>query len=78
MGYSKDDKSVFYFNKKIKNADVDSFELYGVESEIELYGEGGKVEELKKYITYYGKDKNNYYDGCDIVSLNDIIRKMQK
>ncbi len=57
--YSKDNKFVFYGNKIIKEADAETFELYSHKTK-------------DGYTNYYGKDKNNYYQGLDIIDFKEI------
>jgi hypothetical protein len=54
-----DNKSVFYRGTKIKGADILTFEPIIIE-------DGGNK------IGWYAKDKNNYYNGYDIMSEDEI------
>ena len=72
LEYSKDEKSIYSYNKEIKNADLETFKLYPIEKSIKLYGQGGVIEGEKKIVEYYGRDKFNIYNGIKVTTLNEI------
>ena len=72
LEYSKDEKSIYSYNKEIKNADLETFKLYPIEKSIKLYGKGGVLEGEKKSIQYYGTDKFNIYNGANVTTLKEI------
>lgn len=67
IAYSKDDKSVFFLNQKIEGADTKTFELYGVKQKYSVYDDEKACQVEKQYYIYYGKDKQNKYDGINII-----------
>lgn len=62
--HSMDDRFVFYGNKIIKNADVNTFQLF------EFPNSDGS------YTFYYGKDKNNYFNKLEACSVEQIHKEL--
>jgi hypothetical protein len=62
--YSKD-KYIYYFNRIIKDADVETFEII----------ENVPSSDL---VFQYAKDKNNYYNNDDIITREEFEKELEK